>query len=354
MDLPQSAAFKVGAFVIAAIVLGVTIVAVVGAGAFGQDKVLIETYFKESVHGLSVGSPVKLRGVKVGAVEQVTLARMEYGLNFDDPERLEWGSYVVVVAGVNPEWIQRDVGMSIEEMLEHRIHDGLRAQLALEGISGLLYLEIDYSAKPGDEYAVPPWKPRHYYLPAMESQIAQWTGALGRFLDKVDDLDINRLATNLDGLLVDLRRQVNALDMTALAAELDAAVGDLRGMLATLAEGGTVENVEQTAARLESASARLDEILNGPELASALANVTATSENMRATSESLPALADSALTSLERLDLVIAQEQTDFGRLVANLRLATRDLRKLAARASEHPSGVLFGQPPPPSRPDQP
>src|SRR5918995_3259770 len=84
--------FKIGVFVISAIVIGVIGVVVLGAGAIFQTRSLIETYIDESVQGLDVGSPVKFRGVLVGNVEQITLSGVEY------PTRR---SYVVVRAGIS-------------------------------------------------------------------------------------------------------------------------------------------------------------------------------------------------------------------------------------------------------------
>jgi phospholipid/cholesterol/gamma-HCH transport system substrate-binding protein len=70
--------FKIGVFVISAIVIGVIGVVVLGAGAIFQKRSLIETYIDESVQGLDVGSPVKFRGVPVGRVEQISLTSAEY------------------------------------------------------------------------------------------------------------------------------------------------------------------------------------------------------------------------------------------------------------------------------------
>src|SRR5581483_1804838 len=70
--------FKVGVFVIVAVVIGVAGVLVLGLGAVFQKKSLVETYIDESVQGLDVGSPVKFRGVPVGSVEYST--RLQYVL----------------------------------------------------------------------------------------------------------------------------------------------------------------------------------------------------------------------------------------------------------------------------------
>jgi phospholipid/cholesterol/gamma-HCH transport system substrate-binding protein len=89
--------FKIGLFVIAATVIGVIGVIVLGMGTIFQKQVLVETYIDESVQGLDIGSPVKFRGVQVGKVEQITLTNVQY------PTRRR---YVLVRAGLYPSMFQ--------------------------------------------------------------------------------------------------------------------------------------------------------------------------------------------------------------------------------------------------------
>ena len=48
--------FKLGLFVIGAIVAGVVVLVIIGSGRWFQPKLTIETYFNESVQGLDIGS----------------------------------------------------------------------------------------------------------------------------------------------------------------------------------------------------------------------------------------------------------------------------------------------------------
>ena len=69
--------FKIGIFVIVAVILILAAVAIWGSGLFAEEKVYFETYFDESISGLSVGAPVEIRGVQIGRVERITFARNE-------------------------------------------------------------------------------------------------------------------------------------------------------------------------------------------------------------------------------------------------------------------------------------
>ena len=64
--------FKLGLFVIAAIVAGIAVLIIIGTGRWLERRITIETYFKESVQGLDVGSKLKYRGVTIGEVTKIS------------------------------------------------------------------------------------------------------------------------------------------------------------------------------------------------------------------------------------------------------------------------------------------
>ena len=65
----QANYYKIGLFVVIAIVLTIGFVVVLGAGSLFQKTIIVETYINGSVQGLTVGSPVKFRGVPIGKVK---------------------------------------------------------------------------------------------------------------------------------------------------------------------------------------------------------------------------------------------------------------------------------------------
>ncbi len=52
-----------------------------GGGKFFEQKVTVETYFDQSVQGLSVGSSLEFQGVQIGNVSSIGFVFNEYKTN---------------------------------------------------------------------------------------------------------------------------------------------------------------------------------------------------------------------------------------------------------------------------------
>ncbi len=89
--------FKIGLFVILSGALILAAAVVFGSGLFGQEKLYFETYFDESVTGLTVGSPVELRGVRIGQVEKIAFISDEYKLAVGNSGTSRYEHYVMVL-----------------------------------------------------------------------------------------------------------------------------------------------------------------------------------------------------------------------------------------------------------------
>jgi len=131
----------IGAFVVGAVALAVAGVMVFGSGQFFRDMEHFVMFFPGSVNGLSVGAPVKFRGVDIGRVTDIKLVleREPQNNKLSIPVYVETDPSKIVVDGTPLELYD-------ERNLENLITDrGLRAQLQTQSlVTGLLFVQIDF------------------------------------------------------------------------------------------------------------------------------------------------------------------------------------------------------------------
>jgi paraquat-inducible protein B len=165
--------FKIGLFVVLALLILAGAIIFFGGGKFFEQKVTVETYFDQSVQGLSVGSSLEFQGVQIGNVSYIGFAFNEYKTN---------RQYVLVraqiygnkVAGKGKGRLYETDKARIEGFKE-MISQGLRLQLASQGITGVAFLNAVYL----DPKRYPPleheWKPEYMYIPSAPGTISQIT-----------------------------------------------------------------------------------------------------------------------------------------------------------------------------------
>ena len=274
----------VGLFVLGALLLGMIGLLSIGKIHLFSKPQRFMVYFDETIHGLDLGSPVKLRGVRVGRVVQISLRY-----------RGENESVVAVVCEFNREAIRDDRGAEVDladrAQLEALIERGLRAQLGVIGLAtGMLYVELDF--RDPVEYPPPATTsiPTEYaVIPAMPSTIAEFQASLTEILTDVRRIDFAGLANEVRGLLVDTRKKVNALDTATLGAELTSAARSINRLTGSGEIERTLENLNGAITDLRSTLATIDAAVEPTS-----AELTATLQQARTT---LASFNDTATTA---------------------------------------------------------
>src|SRR5215510_10977872 len=125
--------FKLGLFVIGALVCLVLLIIIVGSGRAFQQKITIETYFNESVQGLDIGSKVKYRGVVIGEVTKISFSYVKYQQDKPMSERLR---YVLVEAQLQPKLLGGRAASTdlTDANMQAEVDKGLRVRSAAQGI----------------------------------------------------------------------------------------------------------------------------------------------------------------------------------------------------------------------------
>lgn len=204
--------FKIGSFVVVGIALFIMAIIVFGSGKLFQKTIFIETYFNESVQGLTVGSPVKYRGMEIGYVKTINFANQIYG----DGHSLEItdssSRYIYVKMVITSDILTSLSKKELTASLSKEIKNGLRIKLALQGLTGNAYIELDY-LNPLTNPPLPiSWKPNDNYIPSSPSVLSEFGENLSTILDSLKQVNFNELFTNIQSLAMSTNQVIREID----------------------------------------------------------------------------------------------------------------------------------------------
>ena len=274
--------FRVGLFVLIGIVLIAAGTVILGGQNLFKEPILLETVVDESVQGLEVGSPVKLRGVQLGTVSEIAFVRDYYPLESAEA-LLEHGEKIVVLMEVME---PVETGISSEERRENvkqLIGRGLRLRLASSGVTGTVFVQGDFLSPTRHPPMEIPWTPENLYIPSAPSTMATITSAAERIFERLENLDLEPVVRDLDALLISLRERADSLDVPALQREITATLREVRGLarnvngrvepLATGVEGTLDDAREALSIVAEDSPVRYDLARTLEELAAAARSI---------------------------------------------------------------------------------
>ncbi len=217
----------IGAFVIGALALFFAALFIFGGEELWTERNRYVIFFGESVNGLNIGAPVKMRGVQIGKVTDI---RVIY-----DPKANSLLTQVVIevkrghvqMMGENRlPWQRPD--------LEDLIQNGLRAQLKLQSlVTGQLYVDINFH----------PHTPVHLVnaldsglpeIPAIPSSQEEIESTISELVREIRQLPLKEMFTKLDSTLTHIDATVSQPEFHHSVRHLDQLLTDLDHELASL------------------------------------------------------------------------------------------------------------------------
>jgi paraquat-inducible protein B len=270
----------VGAFVIGAFALATLALLSFGGFHFFEKPERFVVYFDESVSGLDQGSAVKLRGVRVGRVTNLTI-------RYDGVKNR---SVVAVVCELNRDMVRDPTGAMIDVSsraeLERLVDRGLRAQLGVAGLAtGLLFVELDF--KDPKEYPahVAAGNERYVVVPQVPSAISEFQAAIGELLGKIKTVDFAGLTRDISTLAQTARKQIDGVDFKGLAEQWKKTGAQFETLASNPDFKRTFDNLNQLIAEMRVTVTKLDAQLVplGKDVGATLAETRKTLEKFTAT-----------------------------------------------------------------------
>jgi ABC-type transporter Mla subunit MlaD len=341
--------FKLGLFVIGAIIAGVILLVVIGSGRWFQPKLTIETYFNESVQGLDIGSKLKYRGVVVGEVTRIGFTYNRYQ---QDKPMSQRARFVLVEAQIEPKLLGGRAAtgdLTDENSAKLEVEKGLRIRLAPLGITGTNFLELDYMDPP------PPllqfdWKPDNVYIPSGPSTVLTFVNAAQEIFDRLHKWDIEGTLTHLNQLLVTTNTRIDAIDTKALSQRSVRVLDKVESTLDSIAAKKLSDEGVALLAELRTSNAEFKKMLTNPSLQKLPDDAGAAMARVKdlVTDPNLARALANLERTMTRLDRILGGGEADLASSIENLRQITDNLRDLTEETKRYPANLFFGAPPPP------
>lgn len=329
---------RLGVFMLLATLLFVGSVGVLAGLKFWNPRDRYYVRFTESISGLEVGSTVKMKGVRVGQVEQIKIG--------EDVES------VVVTLSINP---------------KTPIPVDTTAVMTSIGITGLKFIELTGGSSRSKR--IPP-NTAQSYIPVGKSVLESLTGHATDIAVKTEALLNNLLRLTDEDGRVRIKRLLDDADRLMVAWE-EMASGN-RGRVKRI-----LGNVDRTTALMEKASSSVSKLAdeNAPHVRDALASAAGAARSVNKAVAginpqgtlnaingaagaikkriedpgisqaigSLAAAANKLSTLTVELGKVVRQRDRQIGSVLEHLDRASANLKEFARQIKERPSLLLRG-----------
>ncbi|XZG71218.1 MlaD family protein [Chitinibacteraceae bacterium HSL-7] len=339
--MKQSHYIRLGLFIIGAMVIGFVFLLAFGAGNWMSKSIRMETYFDESVQGLDVGSAVKYRGVALGNVSAIRFTGNKYEREPGQPQ------YVLVEMELKPDRFSPGNTKELtQEVLDEQIRRGMRISLAMQGLTGTSYLEIDYADPKNNPHLPIAWTPDELYIPSAHSTVTQIVAASQNVVAKLEKLDFAATLNKLDTVLDTANQQLAAAELGKVSASIQRVAHELeRANLAA-----TSQKAAKLLDELSATNTALQARINAPEIDEtfkALAE-TANSANARLNDPALTQTIANLQSTTAQLKALLGPRNDQLGTMLDDLSETSTRLRELSTQLARQPSSLVFSSEPTP------
>jgi phospholipid/cholesterol/gamma-HCH transport system substrate-binding protein len=293
MARKKFSSFLLGLFVTGGFIILAAILIWVGASQYFESGKRYISYFDESVQGLEKDSEVKFRGVKVGRVEEITIA----------PDNIHVGVIMVINLKFDPT-------------------KGYVAQLQLTGVTGIMFIDLV------------PLNPEKPFVPPELTFVSKYP------VIPSQPSEIKRILTGIDEVIANLKE----IDAKGISEKAKTAFNDMQNFFGGEETKRIIAGLEVSSGNLKKISTKIDKDVSKGEIKKILKGARETFEGTR----TLVANAKKDLEAMMLPETVGKSRQAldRINAMVEKLGQASETLDQLVERIYLRPPDLFFGKPP--------
>lgn len=331
----QASKTVIGAFVVGAVALLIAGVLLFGSGRFFSEMKTYILFFSGSVKGLNVGSPVNLRGVRIGSVTDIKVEFDPKIRQFKIPVFIEVDPQRISVAGLEIGLLQLG-SPGKGELMRELIDRGLRAQLqTVSLVTGQLGVDLDfYPDKPALFRAA---DEAYIEIPTIPSGMEQLENTLEKVVATIQALPLEEMVQNLADSARGIKELVTSPEMQGSVRAMKTTIDEIRVLVQNLNDrvGPVAESIEGTVKDVQTVvrhiNGKVTPVTNGIEQSLAAAHTAL--KQMQET-----------LENMERMTANNSALKYQFSDMMEQVSLAARSLRVMADYLERHPEALLRGK----------
>lgn len=183
--------FKTGFTAIACVAAIVLALAWCGGYLSKGGIILAETWYDAPVSGLSVGSAVDFRGVKIGQVKSISFIGSDYASAADEDSQK-----VRIVLAIDGRLVSQRRDPTPEDAIRRLVRKGVRASVASSGITGLSKVELNYPKIPPPDARLS-WTPEYVCIPPSPSILESFTDSVTKVMNHLNKMDLSGTGSNI-------------------------------------------------------------------------------------------------------------------------------------------------------------
>jgi paraquat-inducible protein B len=324
--------YTIGAFLVGSLALLIAAILIFGGGQFLKKKTDFVIYFDSALNGLNVGAPVKLQGVQIGSVKEISLELNQNASRITKPVVVEIDPGIIMDSNGRP-WQAAATLKQRQQNAKRLIDAGIKAQLQTQSLlTGLLYVEFNFF--PDEQVNLTNLNYKDLpELPSIPTTADQLKNTADELLTKFRKLPIEDMVNDLAATLKEVRDIADSDELKKNRAVLAKTLQDTEKLVANLNRNlvPLVNNMNATLTdtriMVQDFSREMKPVLNSTE--KALNTATSVLQESKQTLNSVDALAAPDAPLWQSLEA---------------LRDAAQSTKDLTDYLERHPDSIIYGK----------